>query len=111
MRIFAATDRRVNDSHAPRCAKTARPTHDPRGSGSRSAPTAKGVDVDELRGEADVSGPRVTAARTYEQALIAYFSCDFGGALVALEDQLDDGPSGVLAERCPTYLALPPPSE
>ncbi len=54
--------------------------------------------------------PREYVAR-YEKAFAAYVTKDFSGALRALELQLDDPPSAVLAERCREFLAEPPPPD
>jgi adenylate cyclase len=61
-----------------------------------------------VRGECD-DRRLVTAA--YERALAAYFHRDFAGALMLLEPIDDDGPSRVLAHRCKTMIAHPPPPD
>ena len=61
-----------------------------------------------LRGECDDRRPTIAA---YERALAAYFHRDFAGALTLLEPIHDDGPSGVLADRCKTMIARPPPPD
>jgi adenylate cyclase len=74
---------------------------------------SKGVEVYELIGRigAPDRDARIANARTYERALSAYLARDFGGALTLLEAQLDDPPSGVLAERCRRLLERPPPAD
>jgi adenylate cyclase len=70
----------------------------------------RGVRVYELLGRTDAAaegGPE----RAYERALERYWARDFGGALTILEAQLDDPPSGVLAERARALAANPPPAE
>lgn len=72
---------------------------------------SRGIDVYELLGVTGECGPRLAAARTYEKALQAYFSREFGEAIALLEAQLDDGPSSVLAERCRRMQTQPPPAD
>jgi adenylate cyclase len=69
----------------------------------------EGVLVYELLGEAAplVASGGVVAA--YEQALEACWRRDFDAALALLESQSDDAPSRILAERCRTFRAAPPP--
>ena len=72
---------------------------------------AHGVLVYELIGPAGASGPRVDAARRYEAALDAHHRQDFAAALLILAENLDDPPSRMLAERCRTLAASPPPPD
>jgi adenylate cyclase len=50
-------------------------------------------------------------AKTYEQALDAYFARDFSRALTLLGPSCDDAASRVLADRCSAVLAHPPPPD
>jgi adenylate cyclase len=67
------------------------------------------VRVHELLGFADGVGAREDAARRYEEALALYLRREFRAALVAFEALEGDPPSAVLAERCRSFLASPPP--
>src|SRR5262249_47201496 len=69
------------------------------------------VRVHELLGPADAAGPRVDAARRYEEALALYLRRDFRAALAAFEAPDGDPPSAVLAERFRAFLASPPPED
>jgi adenylate cyclase len=52
----------------------------------------------------------LAAARTYEEALEAYFTRDFARALEAFRSLPDDAPSRVMAERCAAMAGDLPPS-
>jgi adenylate cyclase len=47
----------------------------------------------------------------YETALRLYWSRDFTAALKLLEDQPDDPPSAIVAERCRELLRDPPATD
>jgi len=69
----------------------------------------KAVRVFELLGAIDcVAGSTLQTARTYEQALDAYFQRQFALAQALLADQREDGPSAVLYARCEEMRASPP---
>jgi len=70
---------------------------------------SRGIEVYELLGIAGKPGSHVTVARTYEKALQLYSSREFGEAIELLENQLEDGPSAVLTERCRRLIDQPPP--
>jgi adenylate cyclase len=53
----------------------------------------------------------VATARTYEEALDAYFARDFARALEAFRSLPDDPPSRVMAERCAAMAGDLPPSD
>jgi adenylate cyclase len=69
------------------------------------------VRVHELLGAGDVPGPRLAAARRYEEALALYLRRDFRAALAAFAALDGDPPSAVLAARCRAFLASPPPDD
>jgi adenylate cyclase len=69
----------------------------------------RGVAVYELLGARGASGLALAVARTYEQALDAYFARRFDDAIQLLDRQLDDPPSRVLCERCARLCESPPP--
>jgi adenylate cyclase len=69
----------------------------------------RGIVVYELLGARGAEGLPVAAARTYEQALDAYFERRFADAIALLAPQLDDAPSRVLHDRCGRLLDHPPP--
>ncbi|HVT02316.1 MAG TPA: adenylate/guanylate cyclase domain-containing protein [Thermoanaerobaculia bacterium] len=71
---------------------------------------SRGIEVYELLGIAGQQEPRVMVARTYEKALQSYFSREFREAVELLKNQLDDGPSSVLTERCLRLAEQPPPA-
>jgi adenylate cyclase len=71
----------------------------------------RGIAVYELLGDAASAGPRIAAAGRYEDALQLYFARRFPDALAILEEQPDDPPSGVLAERCRTMQKSAPPPD
>jgi adenylate cyclase len=71
-----------------------------------------GVRVYELLGTPDFGGPRLEAARRYEQAFEAYLRRDFAGALSAVSAQEgEDPPSRALAARCRHFLDHPPSAD
>jgi adenylate cyclase len=71
-----------------------------------------GVRVYELLGDTGITGPRLEAARRYEQAFAAYLERRFDEALRLLSAQeTHDPPSAVLAERCRRLRKEPPPEE
>jgi adenylate cyclase len=59
-------------------------------------------------GDPSVEAKRPTIAR-YEEALAAAFDRHFNRALELCETLGDDGPAKVLATRCKTWIASPPP--
>jgi adenylate cyclase len=71
----------------------------------------EGVVVYELLGPADLSGPRIDAARRYEQALLAHDAREFARAIAICETNLDDPPSRMLLLRCGGLLDDPPPAD
>ena len=71
----------------------------------------EGVVVYELLGSAGVAGPRIDAARVYEQALAAHDARDFAQAIAICERNLDDPPSRTLLARCRLLVADPPPAD
>jgi adenylate cyclase len=65
-----------------------------------------------LGARGDVGGALLSRAAAYEEALAAYFSRDFSGALARFEALApDDPPSAVLAARCAAMVAHPPPDD
>jgi len=72
---------------------------------------AESVRVYELLGTQHASADALAKAKTYEQALEAYFVRDFSRALTLLASSPEDPASRVLASRCRTMIADPPPSE
>jgi adenylate cyclase len=72
-----------------------------------------GVDVHELLGAADDAAAVATAARLapHAAALHAAWERRFDHALALVAPLGDDGPSRVLAARCRTWLAAPPPAD
>jgi adenylate cyclase len=71
---------------------------------------SRAVDVYELLGPRDLTGPRVDAARAYEIALDAYFAADLPRAIALFEQIPGDAPSAVLLARCRELLSHPPPA-
>lgn len=74
----------------------------------------EGVAIYELLGRSDDASPASTPvdiADRYERALDEYWSRRFEAALALLEQNTDDAPSLVLAERCRGFLADPPPPD
>ena len=74
---------------------------------------ARGVAVHELLGRADDAAAVARAARLgpYEDALRAAWDRQFARALELCEALPDDGPAAVLAARCRTWIATPPPAD
>ncbi len=72
---------------------------------------SKAVHVFELLGPLDAPAVSRATWTRYEEAFAAYARRDFGGACALLSQQLDDGPSRVLHERCSTFTAEPPPPD
>jgi adenylate cyclase len=70
----------------------------------------RGVRVYELLGPAGAGAP-AAHVQIYEQALAAYWSRDFEGALALLRESTGDPPSAVLAERCRACLRDPPAAD
>jgi len=71
----------------------------------------KAVAVYELLGPLGVESAKSSWAQAYEQAFDAYTRRAFDDALAVVENQLDDGPSKVLAERCRLLRNRPPPDD
>jgi adenylate cyclase len=69
----------------------------------------RGIVVYELLGARGAPDLPLAAARTYEEALDAYFERRFADAIALLEAQLDDPPSKVLHGRCLRLRESPPP--
>jgi len=69
----------------------------------------KGVVVYELLGAKGDLGMPLEEAKAYERALDAYFDRRFAEARAILEEQEDDPPSRILAERCRKLELQPPP--
>jgi adenylate cyclase len=67
----------------------------------------EGLTIYELRAE-ESEGPRPEFIGLYEEAFALYQSADFPRAATLLEQQIDDAPSRLLAERCREFLAQPP---
>jgi len=68
----------------------------------------RGVVIYELLGARGAPGLPLEVARTYEQALDAYFGRRFDEAIAILTSQLADPPSRVLRERCLRLRESPP---
>ena len=69
------------------------------------------IRVHELLGLRAECAGEIERAKTYEEALEAYFSRDFPRALVLLRRMGDDRASRVLVERCTAMLVHPPSLE
>jgi adenylate cyclase len=72
---------------------------------------AEAIRVYELLGARADCAEALARARTYEQALEAYFARDFSRALALLGSPGPDPASCVLAARCAAMLAQPPPQD
>ena len=69
------------------------------------------VEIFELIGARGAHPEREAAARSYERAFDAYLAREFDAALAVLAELGDDGPAGVLAERCRELRRSPPPPD
>jgi adenylate cyclase len=70
----------------------------------------EGITIYELMIE-QASGQHPPFTERYESAFAAYQRKDFRGALGLLDQQQEDPPSKVLAERCRAFIANPPADE
>ncbi|MGA2230153.1 MAG: adenylate/guanylate cyclase domain-containing protein [Tepidisphaeraceae bacterium] len=71
----------------------------------------QGVQVYELLGPIASDASRPAPVVAYESALRLYWSRDFTAALRLLENQPDDPPSAIVAERCRELLRDPPATD
>jgi adenylate cyclase len=71
----------------------------------------RAVRVYELLGPSGATQVLSSVVSVYERALGAYFDGRFDEALALLQEQAQDGPSRVLAERCRALHANPPPAD
>jgi adenylate cyclase len=68
----------------------------------------EGIVIYELLAERVPGKSRAEWVDRYEQAFTVYQRGDFAGALELLQDQRDDFPSIVLANRCREWMSHPP---
>lgn len=69
----------------------------------------QGITIYELVAERTAQSRITPAMQRYEQAFEAYLRADFKAALDLLENETDDMPSRLLAERCRLLIKNPPP--
>src|SRR5258708_767010 len=68
----------------------------------------RGITIYELIAAKTPGAGRPEFIATYENAFESYQRAEFGTAIEALRNQMDDGPSRTLARRCSEFLILPP---